>query len=78
MNQAHDYTDLLASDPTRHTAPAAPHGVRDLLLGLAAALLLSGFLASCAAPARLPLQAGVKSAPHDVRTRTVEPYAAVR
>jgi hypothetical protein len=73
------YADLLATQPTRYdyTAPPAKNGALHLGLGLVAALLFSGLLGSCAAPARLPLQAGVRSAEHDARTRTAEPYAVV-
>lgn len=69
------HDDLLASDPTRysHTAPSAPNGVRDLLVGLLAALVLSGLLPSCAAPARLPMPSVVHHAGHDPRTKLVEP-----
>lgn len=71
----HAHDDLLASDPTRysHTAPSAPNGVRDLLVGLLLALVLSGLLPSCAAPARLPMGPVVHHAQHDSRTKLVEP-----
>jgi hypothetical protein len=58
---------------TRHTAPAAPHGVRDLLLGLVFALLFSALLPSCAGPARLPERPVVQHAAHDSRTKLAEP-----
>ena len=74
MKAPNDYTDLLASDPTRHTAPAAPHGLRDLGLGLLVALLLCGVLnlSSCV---RRPAGKSAVSVPlHDSRTKRAEPY----
>jgi hypothetical protein len=59
----------------RHTAPAAPHGKRDLgyLLLLAFALCGLLHLSGCAGPARLPERPVVQHAAHDNRTKTAEP-----
>lgn len=60
----------------RHTAPAAPHGVRDLGLGIVAALALCGLLnlTSCATqPATAPLVSAPHHTQHDSRTKLVEP-----
>lgn len=74
MNAPNDYTDLLASDPTRYspTAPPAENGVSVLLFWLAIALLIAPALSSCA-PARLPLGTVARPVGHDSRTRVAEP-----
>lgn len=77
MKAPNDYTDLLASDPTRYsrTAPPAENGVSVLLFWLAIALLIAPALSSCA-PARLPLGTVARPVGHDPRTKLVEPMPA--